>query len=51
MAGIDVGGGHGGKRSLNHEIPLIPFIDFLLCLVAFHLVTGQTITVDGGAFL
>ncbi len=39
MAGIDVGGGHG-KRSLNHEIPLIPFIDFLLCLVAFLLVTA-----------
>lgn len=40
MAGISVGGGHGGKRSLNHEIPLIPFIDFLLCLVAFLLVTA-----------
>ncbi|HLV22164.1 MAG TPA: biopolymer transporter ExbD [Polyangiaceae bacterium] len=40
MAGIDVGGGHGGKRSTNHEIPLIPFIDFLLCLVAFLLVTA-----------
>jgi biopolymer transport protein ExbD len=40
MAGIDVGGGHGGKRSINHEIPLIPFIDFLLCLVAFLLVTA-----------
>jgi biopolymer transport protein ExbD len=40
MAGIDVGGGHGGKRSVNHEIPLIPFIDFLLCLVAFLLVTA-----------
>ena len=26
MAGIDVGG-HGGRRSTNHEIPLIPFID------------------------
>jgi biopolymer transport protein ExbD len=39
MAGIDVGG-HGGKRSINHEIPLIPFIDFLLCLVAFLLVTA-----------
>jgi len=35
MAGIDTGGGHGGKRATNHEIPLIPFIDFLLCLVAF----------------
>jgi len=39
MAGIDVGG-HGGKRSSNHEIPLIPFIDFLLCLVMFLLVTA-----------
>jgi biopolymer transport protein ExbD len=39
MAGIDVGGGHG-KRNVNHEIPLIPFIDFLLCLVAFLLVTA-----------
>jgi biopolymer transport protein ExbD len=40
MAGIDTGGGHGGRRSTNHEIPLIPFIDFLLCLVAFLLVTA-----------
>ncbi|MCC6216139.1 MAG: biopolymer transporter ExbD [Polyangiaceae bacterium] len=40
MAGIDVGGGHGGKRSLNQEIPLIPFIDFLLCLVSFLLITA-----------
>jgi len=40
MAGIDVGGGHGGKRSLNSEIPLIPFIDFLLCLVSFLLITA-----------
>ena len=40
MAGIDTGGGHGGKRPSNHEIPLIPFIDFLLCLVAFLPVTA-----------
>lgn len=40
MAGIDVGGGHGGKRSVNQELPLIPFIDFLLCLVMFLLVTA-----------
>jgi biopolymer transport protein ExbD len=39
MAGIDTGG-HGGKRASNHEIPLIPFIDFLLCLVMFLLVTA-----------
>lgn len=40
MAGIDVGGGHGGKKNVNHEIPLIPFIDFLLCLVSFLLITA-----------
>lgn len=40
MAGIDTGGGHGGRRATNHEIPLIPFIDFLLCLVMFLLVTA-----------
>jgi biopolymer transport protein ExbD len=39
MAGISVGGGHG-KRALNQEIPLIPFIDFLLCLVSFLLITA-----------
>ena len=46
MAGIDVGGGHGGKRATNHEIPLIPFIDFLLCLVAF-LAGDRGLVADG----
>jgi biopolymer transport protein ExbD len=27
----------GGRRAANHEIPLIPFIDFLLCIVLFLL--------------
>ena len=27
----------GGHRSVNQEIPLIPFIDFLLCIVLFLL--------------
>jgi biopolymer transport protein ExbD len=27
----------GGQRSVNTEIPLIPFIDFLLCIVLFLL--------------
>lgn len=27
----------GGGRSLNQELPLVPFIDFLLCLVLFLL--------------
>jgi biopolymer transport protein ExbD len=39
MAGIDVGG-HGGRRNVDHQIPLIPFIDFLLCLVSFLLMTA-----------
>ncbi len=39
MAGIDVGG-HGKKRNVTHDVPLIPFIDFLLCLVMFLLVTA-----------
>jgi biopolymer transport protein ExbD len=39
MAGIEVGGEHG-SRPVNQELPLIPFIDFLLCLVAFLLVTA-----------
>ncbi|MCB9667127.1 MAG: biopolymer transporter ExbD [Myxococcales bacterium] len=41
MAGISSGaGGHGGKKSVDHEIPLIPFIDLLLCCVMFLLVTA-----------
>jgi len=40
MAGISTGGGHGGKKSVDHEIPLIPFIDLLLCCVMFLLVTA-----------
>ncbi len=40
MATMDVGAGHGGKRSFDHQIPLIPFIDFLLCLVSFLLITA-----------
>src|SRR5687767_10571792 len=41
MAGIDTGGDTShGRRSVNQELPLIPFIDFLLCLVMFLLVTA-----------
>jgi biopolymer transport protein ExbD len=40
MATIDVGGGRGGRRELNHTLPLVPFIDFLLCILAFLLVTA-----------
>lgn len=40
MASISVGGGNHGKRAVDHEIPLIPFIDLLLCCVMFLLVTA-----------
>ncbi len=41
MGGVSVGGGgHGGKKSLDSEIPLVPFIDLLLCCVMFLLVTA-----------
>jgi len=29
--------GGGGGKSVNHDVPLIPFIDFLLCIVLFLL--------------
>src|SRR5262245_44370987 len=41
MGGINVGGGgHGGKKSVDSEIPLVPFIDLLLCCIMFLLVTA-----------
>lgn len=41
MASIAIGNdGNRGGRPVNHELPLVPFIDFLLCLVAFLLVTA-----------
>ena len=41
MAGVSVdSGGHGGKKSVDSEIPLIPFIDLLLCCIMFLLVTA-----------
>ena len=33
----DSGNGHGARRSVNHQLPLVPFIDFLICLVVFLL--------------
>ena len=39
MAGIQVGQGHG-RRAVDHEIPLVPFVDLLLCCVMFLLVTA-----------
>ena len=39
MAGISVSSG-GGKRAVDHEIPLVPFIDLLLCCIMFLLVAA-----------
>ena len=40
MASIDVGAGRAGKKAVDASIPLIPFIDLLLCCVMFLLVTA-----------
>jgi len=42
MASIQVGAGHGGggKKAVDADIPLVPFIDLLLCCVMFLLVTA-----------
>ena len=45
MAGVDVGGG-GGKRSVNQEINMIPFIDLLLVTVAFLLITAVWVSYE-----
>jgi biopolymer transport protein ExbD len=39
MAFINAAEPHG-RRSFDRELPLVPFIDFLLCLVAFLLVSA-----------
>jgi biopolymer transport protein ExbD len=39
MASIDVGR-RSGRRAVDRDLPLVPFIDFLLCIVAFLLVTA-----------
>jgi biopolymer transport protein ExbD len=40
MAGIDVGGGGGKKRSVDQEINMIPFIDLLMVTISFLLITA-----------
>jgi hypothetical protein len=39
MANVDAGGARR-SRTTNHELPLVPFIDFLLALVIFLLATA-----------
>lgn len=40
MATIDLGSGDGKRKHVDANIPLIPFIDLLLCCVMFLLVTA-----------
>jgi biopolymer transport protein ExbD len=41
MATISVGGATHRGRALDHDLPLMPFIDFMLCLVAFLMLTAE----------
>jgi biopolymer transport protein ExbD len=40
MGGLQVGSGSAAKKSVDASIPLVPFIDLLLCCVMFLLVTA-----------
>ncbi|HYP87810.1 MAG TPA: biopolymer transporter ExbD [Polyangiaceae bacterium] len=40
MANISVGGDPSGRRPLTQDLPLVPFVDFMVCLIAFLLVTA-----------
>lgn len=43
MGGVDVGSG-GGKRAVNQDINMIPFIDLLMVTIAFLLITAVWVT-------
>jgi hypothetical protein len=44
MGGVDVGGGGKGKKETNAEINMVPFIDLLMCTIAFLLITAVWVT-------
>jgi biopolymer transport protein ExbD len=44
MAGVDVGSPGGHKRATNSDINMIPFIDLLMCTIAFLLITAVWVT-------
>jgi biopolymer transport protein ExbD len=44
MAGVDIEGGRSGKRAINADINMIPFIDLLMVTVAFLLITAVWVT-------
>lgn len=35
-----MGDSHGGRRAVDHALPLVPFIDFMVCLIAFLMLTA-----------
>src|SRR5687768_5824759 len=37
---VDTGGGSGGRKNVDVNINLVPFIDLMSCLVAFLLITA-----------
>jgi biopolymer transport protein ExbD len=44
MSGVDVGNSGGHKRATNSDINMIPFIDLLMCTIAFLLITAVWVT-------
>lgn len=40
MGGVSVGGGKGGRRTLDSEINMIPMIDLLMVTISFLLITA-----------
>lgn len=44
MAGVDVGEAGGRKKATNSDINMIPFIDLLMCTIAFLLITAVWVT-------
>ena len=44
MAGVNIGDGGGRKRAMNSDVNMIPFIDLLMCTIAFLLITAVWVT-------
>jgi biopolymer transport protein ExbD len=40
MSAVSVGGGKGGKRNVDQEINMVPFIDLLMVTISFLLITA-----------
>jgi biopolymer transport protein ExbD len=44
MGGVDVGSEGGKKKATNTDINMVPFIDLLMCTIAFLLITAVWVT-------